>query len=126
MNGLYFIPIFSVVLMGMFTKKVPAIAANLALIIGFYSIAAGYFVTPIADFLSANGVHEFHFLGVVFAGLILFMAVFRMIAPLKTAWVHEASGDVDLTPWKYAWPLGIGIAVSVLALYIAFADTSVL
>ena len=126
MNGLYFIPIFSVMLMGMFTKKVPAIAANFALIIGFGSIAAGYFIPPFAKLLENYKVHEFHFLGAVFAGLILFMALIRLIAPLKTPWVHEASGDVDLTPWKFAWPLGIGIAVAVLGLYIAFADTSVL
>ncbi|MEM1069284.1 MAG: solute:sodium symporter family transporter, partial [Planctomycetota bacterium] len=44
MNGLYFIPIFAVVLMGMLTKRVPAWSANLALVIGFTAIALGYFV----------------------------------------------------------------------------------
>ena len=35
MNGLYFIPIFAVVLVGMLSKRVPAAAANVALILGF-------------------------------------------------------------------------------------------
>ncbi|MBL7132694.1 MAG: solute:sodium symporter family transporter [Phycisphaerae bacterium] len=44
MNGLYFIPIFSVVLVGMLSKRVPPLAAKLALIAGFLVIAAGYFI----------------------------------------------------------------------------------
>ena len=126
MTGLYFIPIFSVMRMGMFTKKVPPIAANIALILGSVAIAVGYFVKPMADLLEKYNVHGFHFLGAVFVSLIAFMAIIRAIAPLKTPWVHEHSGDVDLTPWKFAWPLGIGIAAVVLILYISFADTSVL
>ena len=126
MNGLYFIPILSVMIIGMFTKRVPAFAANIALLLGFGSIAAGYFFEPFAKFMERVEFHEFHFLGAVFAGLILFMALMRLIAPRKTPWVHEHSGDVDLTPWKLAWPFGIAIAAGVLALYIKFADTSVL
>ena len=49
MNGLYFIPIFAVVLMGMFTRRTPAIAANLALVLGVVAIAVGYFVPGPAD-----------------------------------------------------------------------------
>ena len=35
MNGLYFIPIFAVVLVGMLTRRVPAFAAKFALVSGF-------------------------------------------------------------------------------------------
>ena len=44
MNGLYFIPIFSVVLVGMLSRRVPPLAAKVALIVGFLVIAAGYFI----------------------------------------------------------------------------------
>ncbi len=44
MNGLYFIPIFAVVLVGMLSKRIPALAAKVALIVGFGVIAVGYFV----------------------------------------------------------------------------------
>ena len=126
MNGLYFIPIFSVMLMGMFTRRVPALAANIALVAGFILIAAGYFIPGIAAQLEKYQIHEFHFLGAVFAVLIGFMTLFTLLKPRASAWVHEHSGDVDLTPWKPAWPLGIALAIGVLALYIAFADPSVL
>lgn len=73
-----------------------------------------------------ENLHQFHFLGVVFVGLILLMALFSKMSPLKTPWSHEHSGDVDLTPWKFAKPLGIGLAVVVVILYLAFADPSTL
>jgi len=44
MNGLYFVPIFSVVLVGLLSKRIPPLAAKVALIVGFLVIAAGYFV----------------------------------------------------------------------------------
>jgi len=71
-------------------------------------------------------MHEFHFLGVVFFGLIMLMTAIRIAAPRKTPWIHEHSGDVDLTPWKFAKPLGIALGGFVLILYLAFADPSAL
>jgi SSS family solute:Na+ symporter len=124
MNGLYFIPIFSVMLMGILNKRIPAWGANIALIVGFLAIALGYFAPALSE--KVNAMHEFHFLGAVFAVLIILMLISGMLAPLKTPWEHKHSGHVDLTPWKWAYPMGIGLAVAVLVLYIAFADTSVL
>lgn len=48
MNGLYFIPILAVVVVGMTTKRVPAIAAKTALVVGLLAIASGYFI-PIGE-----------------------------------------------------------------------------
>ncbi len=50
MNGLYFIPIFAVVVVGMLSKRVPAIAANIALLVGFAAIALGYFVPTLSPY----------------------------------------------------------------------------
>ena len=58
MNGMYFIPIFAVVVMGILNRKVPATAANTALLIGF-SIALGYFVPTFSGWVA--GIHEFTF-----------------------------------------------------------------
>ena len=123
MNGLYFIPIFSVVLMGMLHKRVPAKAANTALLAGFSAIVLGYFVPPFKGW--AGMIHGFHFLGLVFLGLILLMGIWAKAAPLEPAWEHKPSGDVDLTPWKPAKVVGLVLVLIVLSLYITFADLSV-
>lgn len=124
MNALYFIPIFAVVLAGLLFKRANSTAANIALAGGCLILLLGYFVQPFQGW--AEQVHGFHFIGIVFGALMLFQIVMTMVAPRSEPWVHEHSGDVDLTPWKFAWPVGIGIVVFVLALYLAFADFSVL
>ncbi|WGF86609.1 solute:sodium symporter family transporter [Marinivivus vitaminiproducens] len=119
MNAIYFIPIFAVVLVGFLNKRVPAFAANIALVAGCLIIAAGYFVPAIAAMLS--GLNEYHFVGSVFALLVVFLLVCAKVAPRPVAWVHEDSGQVDLTPWAGAWPAGIALLVIVTAIYVAFA-----
>ncbi len=124
MNALYFIPIFAVVVVGFFTKRTPAIAANIALVLGVAIISIKYFVPPVAD--AMKGLNNFHFLGIVFVGLIGLMLFIQALAPRETPWEQQASGDVDLTPWKYAKPAAAGLILMVLAIYFYFADTSVL
>ncbi len=46
MNGLYFIPIFSVVLAGFLFKRAGALAANISLLAGCGILLVGYFVPP--------------------------------------------------------------------------------
>ncbi len=124
MNGLYFIPIFSVMLVGMLSKQVPAIAAKAALVVGFTVISLCYFVSPFIEI--AEKIHGFHFLGVVFVSLVLLMLLIGKLNPRETPWEQKYSGDVDLTPWVFAKPLGVGLVVFVLGIYIYFADFSIL
>jgi len=124
MNGMYFIPIFAVVVVGMMTKRVPAIAAKLCLVAGFAIIAIGYFVYPFNAIVAS--MHEYQFLGVVFAWLVVFMLVIGEVAPRKTEFVQEDVKAVDMTPWRFATPAGLLLILIVLTIYITFADFSVL
>jgi SSS family solute:Na+ symporter len=177
MNGLYFIPIFAVVIVGLLTKRVPPIAAKTGLIAGLLIIATGYFVPigskqvttqidkPIAQVqklledssyslahsdgrsqVDENGVayvtiihtkdaaktiagdliNDYHFLGIVFVGLLAMMMLIGKIAPTTNAWEHKHSGDVDITPWRFALPGGIALLIAVATIYALFADFSVL
>ena len=124
MNGLYFIPIFSVMLVGLLNRHVPPIAAKVTLVASFLAICLGYFTPPGKEFVSA--IHKFHFLGVVFAGSVALMLLIGKLKPMETPWTHESSGDVDLTPWRFAKPMGYGLIAFVLFVYVYFADFSVL
>ena len=124
MNGMYFIPIFAVVLVGMLTGRVPPLAAKVALVAGFVSIAAGYFVPSLATVVDA--MHEFQFLGVVFAWLVVLMLVLGEVSPRETEFVQQDVKAVDMTPWKGAKPAGLALIAIVLAIYVTFADFSVL
>ena len=46
--------------------------------------------------------------------------------PLAEPWEQQYSGDVEMTPWVYARPMGLALVVIVLLIYAGFADLSVL
>jgi len=118
MNGLYFIPIFAVVMVGMFDRRVPAWSANLSLVVGFTVIALGYFVFD--QSMTAIGLHPFHFLGLVFAGLVLWMELTAMIGSRTEAENPDPTEDcshVPLDRWPLAAPVGVALAAVVLLIY---------
>ena len=119
MNAIYFIPILAVVLVGLLTKRVPPMAAKVALVGGCLLIAAGYFVPPFNKLPIV--MHEFHFVASVFVLLVAVMLVIGKLRPRATDWVQEDSGDVDLTPWKGAVPPGVALVVLVVIMYASFA-----
>ena len=124
MNGLYAIPIFAVVLVGMLTRRVPAIAAKIALVVGFTVIALGYFVPTLEVYVTR--MHQFHFFGAVFLLLVIIMLVIGKLKPSTESWQQADSGEVELTPWSLAKPLSVGLIIAVFLIYGLFADFSVL
>lgn len=129
MNAIYFIPIFAVVVVGMFNRHVPGSAANVALLLGVAVIVAKYFVPwdDVSPAIAArlDAVNNFHFLGIVFVSLIAVMLAIGAIRPRETPWVQKDSGEVDLTPWPWAKPAGLVMVLIVIGIYIAFADPSI-
>lgn len=130
MNAIYFIPILSVVVVGMLSKRVPTFAANIAIICALVLLLVGNFVNfgdEVKSLKIAGDVmHVFHYVGLVFALAVALMLIIGAIKPRETPWVHEHSKDVDITPWKFAWPAGIALVIAVIAIYAVFADFTVL
>lgn len=124
MNGMYFIPIFAVVVVGTTTRRVPPLAAKIALVAGFALIATGYFVYPFNRIVAQ--MHEYHFLGLVFAYLVVLMLVIGELRPLAVEWRQEEAHAVDMTPWRHARLVGAILLLLVLAIYLVFADFRVL
>jgi SSS family solute:Na+ symporter len=122
MNGIYFIPIFAVVVVGMLSKRVPPLAAKIGLVAGFAIIAIGYFVPPFDKIVS--NMHEFHFLGIVFSYLVILMLIIGEIKPRTSEFVQEDVKAVDMTPWKHSKLVGGILILIVLLIYICFADFS--
>lgn len=118
MNGIYFIPIFSIVLVGMLSKYTPAIAAKTALVAGCVIIAIGYFVPPFSHWI--NGI-EYHFLGAVFLLLIAYMLLWAKFAGLKAPFVQQDVKAVDMTSWKHAKYVGAALVLVVILIYVSFA-----
>jgi SSS family solute:Na+ symporter len=71
-------------------------------------------------------IHGYHFIGAVFALLVLLMIVIGLIKPRKTPWVQQDVKAIDMTPWKHAITASVILVLIVLAIYAFFADFSVL
>ena len=130
MDGFYSIPIFAIILMGLLNKKTPPAAANFAFIFGLGVIALAHFVPPLLpgcfDPIKSCG-NIFYFYGIVFAVLMVIMLVWSMFSPRREgAWIQQDVGAVNLTPWRYAVPVGVILLVLVILNYAIFADFSVL
>ncbi|MFD2255636.1 solute:sodium symporter family transporter [Luteolibacter algae] len=122
MNAIYFIPIFAVVVVGMLHKRVPAKAAFVALILGLVMIAVKYFIPGVGPAVDSVFVYNFHFLGFVFASLVILMIVWGTVAPRPTAWILETTTPIDMTPWKNAKWASLILIVAVIAIYAFFAQ----
>ncbi|MDP4611735.1 MAG: solute:sodium symporter family transporter [Opitutales bacterium] len=121
MNGIYFIPIFSVVVVGMLHSRVPSVAAFTALLIGLVMLAVKYFVPGLDEAVDKIFLYNFHFLGFVFALLVLIMLVWAAVKPRETAWILETDTPIDMTPWKGAKIASVILIVVVIAIYVSFA-----
>lgn len=123
MNGMYFIPIFSVVVVGMLSRRVPAFAASTALIAGLVIIGCGYFIPPLAAIV--DSMHEYQFLGVVFTWLVFYMLLMAELRPTREFEQRDV-GAVDLTPWPWVRFASVLLVLIVASIYILFADTAVI
>ncbi len=121
MNGIYFIPIFSVVVVGMLNSRVPSKAAFTALLVGLVLLSFKYFAPGMDAAVDKIFVYNFHFLGFVFALLVAIMVVWSTVKPREEPWVLETSTPIDMTPWKGAKVTGAILLVVVAAIYISFA-----
>lgn len=124
MNGMYFIPIFAVVLVGMLSRRVPASAANTALVMGLVVIGCGYFLPPLSPIVAS--MNEFHFLGVVFVYLLIYMLLMGELRPRAEPFEQKDVGAVDMTPWAHTRRAALVLVAIVVTIYVVFADVSVL
>ena len=121
MNGIYFIPIFSVVVVGMLHSRVPSAAAFTALIVGLLMLAIKYFVPGLDAAVDSLFLYNFHFLGFVFVLLVAIMLIWAAVKPRESAWKLETDTPIDMTPWGGAKLSSVILVAVVIAIYMAFA-----
>ena len=141
-NGIYSIPILTIIVVGFATKRVPAIAAKIGLVSGciLYIISQfflkPYFINSALDNAKLKGIvdaselavietlaypHFLDIMAILFVLNILIMLIIGKIKPRKTAYFQEYTKQVDISPWKYVNSAGILISLIVIFIYIYFA-----
>ncbi len=141
MLGSLSVPILAVVLVGIYTKRVPAIGAKIVLITGviLYLISqfilSPYFVDQALMEAAANGItdakalsiieakaypHFLHVMGILFVFNVLVMLTIGKVSPRETDYQPMTTDQIDTTPWKYAIICAIIITAMVLSTYLIF------
>jgi len=141
-NGIYSIPILTIIFVGFLTKRVPAIAAKIGLVSGCLLyilsqfILQPYFVAKALESAKFAGITDQadlalveaqaypHFLDVMAILFILNVVIMLTIGKLKPSahtYVQEYTQQVNIEPWKYTKHVGFTICTIVIVVYIYFA-----
>lgn len=113
-TGFYNIPIITLVLVGLFTKRVPALAAKVA--VTFHVIAYG-----LLQFVFEVDINFIHIYAILFVIEVAIMLIIGKISPRADAWYYTAREVVDMTPWRFAIPTAILLAACIVMTYLLFS-----
>ncbi|MEW2920857.1 solute:sodium symporter family transporter [Muricauda sp. ANG21] len=111
LNGIFFIPMATVILAGFFLPKVSAKGAKVGLLFGLIF----YVVT---NFILQVNVHYVHLWGIEFVLNILVMLLVSHWSPRVNNFSITDVGVVDVTQWKYAKGFSLILVLATLAVYV--------
>ncbi|MGY0407600.1 MAG: solute:sodium symporter family transporter, partial [Polaribacter sp.] len=120
-NGIYSIPILTIIVVGYLTKRVPAIAAKIGIISGSVLYIISQFILKPYLIGEENYPHFLHVMALLFVLNIIIMLLIGKYYPRAEDYRQEYTEQVSITPWKYLNSVGIGICLIVVAIYIYFA-----
>lgn len=108
-------------MVGYLTKRVPAIAAKVAIILGAIFYMISQFILKPFVFGEENYPHFLHVMAILFVLNVIIMLIIAKIKPRKEDYVQEFTKQVDITPWKFTNIVGIFICIIVIGVYAYFS-----
>lgn len=111
LNGIFFIPIASIILAGFFLKKVSATGAKAALIVGLT-----FYITT--TFILKTDIHFIHIWGIEFLLNLAVMFTVSHFYPVDREFVEKDLHILNMKSWKYARSMSIALCVITVLIYI--------
>lgn len=115
LNGIFFVPIASVIIAGFFFPKVSATGAKAGLLFGLLFYIVTYFIIKI-------NLHFVHIWGIEFVLNVIVMHLVSLLYPNDNAFKIQDVGVVDMKEWKYAKALGLALVFITIAIYIILGN----
>ena len=119
-TGFYNIPTVVIVIVGLFTARVPALGAKIVIV--FHVIAYGLIRFVFDGVITLHFIHVY---AVLFAIEVAIMLACGWLAPRERAWSFAPKAQVDMTPWAFARPLAVTLFSCVVAVYLLFSPLGV-
>ena len=113
-NGFFNVPIFTIIFIGYLTKRVPAIAAKVALT--FFVVTYG-----ILQLVVKPDMHYLHQSAILFVISCIIMLVIGKIKPMEKPFVLPVSDLVNIEPWEHRFKASGFVIFIMIAIYILFS-----
>ncbi|NND83206.1 MAG: solute:sodium symporter family transporter, partial [Gammaproteobacteria bacterium] len=113
-TGFYNIPVITIVLVGLFTRRVPALAAKVAIV--FHVIAYG-----LLKFVWEIELNFIHIYAVLFVIEVAIMLSIGYLWPRAEDWSFSYAPRINMQPWRYALPVSATMLSLIVALYLLFS-----
>ncbi len=117
LNGIFFIPIASILIGGFFIKRISATGAKVAVFTGLT-----FYILTSFIFKDVVNIHFVHVWGIEFVLNILVMLGVSYFYTNKNPYTPTYTGEVEITPWKYARPVGLILVIITIGVYIALSQ----
>ena len=111
LNGIFFIPIASIMLAGFFVKRISATGAKAAL-------AFGLLFYIFTTFIFKVEIHFIHVWGIEFVLNMIIMLVVSHFYPGKTFDYRSEAPLIDMKGWRYTRPMSIALVAITILIYI--------
>jgi SSS family solute:Na+ symporter len=111
LNGIFFIPIASIMLAGLFIPKISAIGARAGMFFG-----SAFYILSV--FVFKVDIHFVHLWGIEFVLNIIIMFLVSLFYPNISQFKPMDTGVVDMHRWRYAKLMGIILVILTVAIYI--------
>jgi SSS family solute:Na+ symporter len=118
-NGCYSIPILTIIIVGYMTKRVPALAAKVAILSGVILYSISQFVLQ-PYFGAENYPHFLHIMAILFLFNVMIMLLIGKWFPREFDYKQLYTKQVDIVSWKYTKVVGAIICIVVVGIYIYF------
>ena len=112
LNGIFFIPIASILIAGLFLPRISAAGAKAALLMGL----TFYIVTT---FIVEVDIHFVHIWGIEFLLNIILMLIISFYRPRKRHDLsYQKTEELELIPWRYTKIFSIILTLVIIGIYI--------
>ncbi|PUZ24408.1 solute:Na+ symporter, SSS family [Chitinophaga costaii] len=113
-SGFFSVPIFTILVVGLVHKRVPAIAAKIGLTFFILTYAA-------SQLFIDTGLHFLHVLAILFVLTVLLMLAIGAWRPMPVPFVQQWNNVVDLQPWKYRHLYAVLLIIAMIGVFVLFS-----